>query len=130
MAIDKRTYKSNSPWEEKVGYSRAVRIGDLIEVSGTTAVNDEDEIVGDNAYEQSMFIFQKIEKTLDSLGASMDNVIRTRMYVVNIERDWEGVGKAHHHFLQHITPAATMVEVSRLIDSKLLVEIEVTAWMD
>ena len=123
---NKLLISSGSPWEDKVGYSRAVRAGNIVEVSGTTAV-DGDKIVGeDNAYEQSVFIFRKIERALVEAGATLNNVIRTRMYVTDISK-WEEVGKAHHDFFKDIKPAATMVEVSALIDAKLLVEIEVTA---
>jgi enamine deaminase RidA (YjgF/YER057c/UK114 family) len=118
---------SGAKWEDIVGYSRAVRIGNSIEVSGTTAVDENNDIVGiDNAYEQTIFILKKIEKVLEKLGASLENVIRTRMYVRNID-DWELIGKAHGEFFSKIKPATSMVEVSKLIDSRLLIEIEVSA---
>lgn len=116
---------SASPWEDVVGYSRAVRIGNVIEVSGTTAV-DGDKIIGDSVYEQSRFIFQKIEAALQKAGASMKDVVRTKMYITDISK-WEDAGRAHAEFFREIKPAATMVEVSRLIDPKLLIEIEVSA---
>jgi len=118
---------SGAKWEDIVGYSRAVKIGNTIAVSGTTAVDENNHIVGKNdAYQQTIFIFQKIEKALNNLGATLENVIRTRMFVTNI-KDWEEIGKAHGEFFKNIKPAATMVEVSKLIDHELLVEIEVDA---
>ncbi len=118
---------SGARWEEIVGYSRAVKIGNIIEVSGTTSIDEENNIVGiGNAYDQTIFILKKIQNALEKLGASMENVIRTRIYVCNMN-DWEKVGKAHGEFFSQIKPAATMVEVSKLIDPLLLVEIEVSA---
>lgn len=120
-------YSSGSKWEDLVGYSRAVKVGNIIEVAGTTAVDAEGNVLGlDDAYAQTRFILEKIQKTLLNAGASMDDVVRTRMYVTNIDR-WEEIGKAHGAFFREIKPAATMVEVKRLIDPRLLVEIEVTA---
>jgi enamine deaminase RidA (YjgF/YER057c/UK114 family) len=124
----RKNISSDSPWENKVGYSRAVRIGNIIEVSGTTSA-DGDKIIGDNVYDQSKFIFQKIEACLQKAGASMKDVIRTRMFITDISK-WEEAGKAHAEFFSSIKPAATMVEVSRLIDTKLLIEIEVTAVLE
>ena len=117
---------SGSPWEDVVGYSRAVKVGNIIEVAGTTAM-DGDLLVGKgDVYLQTKFIFTKIEKALQQLGASLSDVVRTRMFVTNI-KDWEEVGKAHGEFFATIKPAATMVEVSKLIHDDLLIEIEVTA---
>jgi enamine deaminase RidA (YjgF/YER057c/UK114 family) len=117
---------SGTKWEDIVGYSRAVRVGNIIEVAGTTAV-DGDEIVGKgNLYEQTKFIFQKIEKALAEAGATMNDVVRTRTYVTDISK-WEEAGKAHGEFFKNIKPVATMVEVRNLIHPDLLVEIEVTA---
>jgi len=117
---------SGSQWEDLVGYSRAVRIGNLVEVAGTTAMNG-DELVGkSDLYAQAKFIFQKIENTLHQAGAGMQDVIRTRMFVTDISQ-WEIVGKAHGEAFSSIKPVATMVEVSKLISPDLLVEIEVTA---
>ena len=117
---------SGSAWEEMVGYSRAVRVGNSIEVAGTTAM-DGDAVVGEgDVYAQTKFIFQKIEKALQQLGSSLNDVVRTRMFVINIA-DWELVGKAHGEFFATIKPVATMVEVKRLISEGLLIEIEVTA---
>jgi enamine deaminase RidA (YjgF/YER057c/UK114 family) len=117
---------SGSPWEDVVGYSRAVRVGNIIEVAGTTAMDGAVLVGKDDLYLQTKFIFQKIEKALQQLGASLGDVVRTRMYVTDISQ-WELAGKAHGEFFSSIKPAATMVEVSRLIDEGLLIEIEVTA---
>jgi len=118
---------SGAVWEDIVGYSRAVRIGNIIEVAVTTAVDADGNIVGPgDAYAQTRFILTKIEKALTEAGASLHDVIRTRMFVTDIIR-WEEIGRAHREFFRDIKPAATMVEVSALITSGLLVEIEVTA---
>ncbi|CAN5610893.1 RidA family protein [soil metagenome] len=116
---------SGSPWEDIVGYSRAVRVGNIIEVAGTTAM-DGDTLVGKgDVYAQTKFIFQKIEQALQQLGSSLNDVVRTRMFVTNIS-DWELIGKAHGEFFATIKPVATMVEVKALINNDLLIEIEVT----
>ncbi len=117
---------SGSPWEDIVGYSRAIRVGNTIEVAGTTAMDGEVLIGRGDMYAQTKFIFEKIEKALQALGASMKDVVRTRMFVTDIEQ-WELAGKAHGEFFRNIKPVATMVEVSRLINDDLLIEIEVTA---
>ncbi len=125
----KQRYDSGTIWEKSVGYSRAIRYGNTIEVAGTTAVVDG-EIVGiDDAYLQSTAIFSKIEQAITELGGSMHDVVRTRMYVVNME-DSEAVCRAHADRFLEIKPAATLVEVTKLIDEKLLVEIEATAVID
>jgi enamine deaminase RidA (YjgF/YER057c/UK114 family) len=117
---------SGSPWEDIVGYSRAVRVGNIIEVAGTTAM-DGDTLVGKgDVYAQTKFIFQKIEQALQQLGSSLNDVVRTRMFVTNISH-WELIGKAHGEFFATIKPVATMVEVKALINNDLLIEIEVTA---
>ena len=124
---NRKNISSGTKWETIVGYSRAVRVGNVIEVSGTTAV-DGDTIVGkDDAYEQAKFIFRKIEKALKEAGAEMSDVTRTRMYVTDIDLQWEQVAKAHAEFFSEIKPVTTMVEVNKLINPDLLVEIEVTA---
>ncbi len=117
---------SGSPWEDVVGYSRAVRVGNVVEVAGTTAV-DGDRVIGDgNVYEQTRFIFQKINKALQEAGSSLEHVVRTRMYITDISK-WEEAGKAHGEVFKQIKPASTMVEVTALIDARLLIEIEATA---
>jgi enamine deaminase RidA (YjgF/YER057c/UK114 family) len=116
-------------WEDIVGYSRAVKVGNVIEVAGTTAMNGEELVGKDDAYAQTKYILEKIATALEQLGASMKDVVRTRIYVTNIE-EWEAVGKAHGEVFKNIKPAATMVEVSRLIHPDLKVEIEVSAIMD
>ena len=129
--IDKNMARTNissgTIWEEKVGYSRAVKIDNQIFVSGTTAVDEKNEIIGLNdPYEQTKFILIKIRSALEKAGSSFDDVVRTRMYVTNID-DWEAISKAHGEVFSKIKPASTMVEVSRLIAPELLVEIEVDA---
>ncbi|MFZ1305139.1 MAG: RidA family protein [Ferruginibacter sp.] len=117
---------SGTPWEDTVGYSRAVRVGNIIEVAGTTAM-DGDLLVGrGDLYAQTVFIFKKIEKALLEAGAGLENVVRTRMYITDISK-WEEAGKAHGEFFKKIKPVATLVEVSNLINADLLIEIEVTA---
>lgn len=117
---------SGSKWEKKVGYSRAVKVNNVIEVAGTTATK-EDDIVGiNNPYLQTRYILEKIADVLNELGATINDIVRTRMYVVDISQ-WEEIGKAHAEFFKDIKPAATMVEVKSLIHPDLLVEIEVTA---
>lgn len=124
----KRTnLSSGSKWEDLVGYSRAVKVGNLIEVSGTVSTDHSGEIVGEgDEYLQTRFILLKLENTLKQLGSSLDAVVRTRIYVTNIA-NWEKVGKAHNEIFGVIRPATTMVEVNKLIDKKYLVEIEATA---
>ncbi len=117
---------SGAKWEDIVGYCRAVRVGNTVEVAGTAAVDEAGNIVGETPYEQTKFILQKIERALNQTGASMSDVIRTRTFVTDIAK-WEEVGRAHGEFFRDIKPVATMVEVSALIDKKLMVEIEVTA---
>ena len=118
---------SGAKWEDIVGYSRAVRVGNIIEVAGTTAVNEEGNIIGLNdPYEQTKYIIQKIEKALKSAGASLKDVVRTRMFVTDISK-WEEIGRAHGEFFREIKPAASMIEVKGLIDPELLIEMEMTA---
>lgn len=127
---DRINLASGAPWEDIVGYSRAVKTGPLIEISGTTAIDEHGNVVGEgDAYAQTRFIISKAEKALEQLGANLQNVVRTRMFVTDI-RQWEAIGKAHGEYFNNSKPAATMVEVKALIDPKLLVEIEFTAWLD
>ncbi len=117
---------SGSPWEDIVGYSRAIRAGNIVEVAGTTAM-DGDVLIGKgDIYRQTVFIFKKIENALAQAGATLNDVVRTRMFVTDISQ-WEEVGKAHGEIFKNIKPVSTMVEVSRLINDDLLIEIEVTA---
>ncbi|MGM9988593.1 MAG: RidA family protein [Bacillaceae bacterium] len=124
--MDRKQVFTGAPWESVVGYCRAIRIGDKIEVAGTTAMNNG-EVVGEgNPYEQTKFILQTIEKALNELGVELSDVVRTRMFVTDISK-WEEIGRAHGEFFKDIQPVATMVEVMALIDPRLLVEIEVEA---
>jgi len=123
----KRTnYSSGAIWENKVGYSRAVRVGNIIEVSGTVATDNDQVVAEGDAYEQTRFALAKIESALINAGASLHDVVRTRLFVTDISR-WEEYGRAHGEFFQSIKPATSMIEVSKLIDPRYLVEIEVTA---
>lgn len=120
-------YPSGSKWEDVVGYSRVVKVGNIIEVSGTTAIDENGKIHGLNdPFLQTKFILEKIEKYLNKAGASIEHVVRTRMYVTDIDQ-WEKIGLAHGIFFRNIKPATSMIEVSKLIEPNLLVEIEVTA---
>lgn len=125
--MERINYSSGAKWEDIVGYSRAVRMGNIIEVTGTVAVDGNNQVVGANdAYKQTVFIIQKIESILKKAGAGLEHVIRTRMFVTDISR-WEEYGKAHGEFFGNIRPCTTMVEVSKLIAPEYLIEIEATA---
>ena len=118
---------SGAKWEDIVGYSRGIRVGNVIEISGTTAIDDNNEVIGKgDAYAQTHFIIAKSEKALLELGSSLKEVVRTRMYTTDISY-WEEIGRAHGDFFREIKPVSTWVEVSKLIDRDLLIEIEFTA---
>lgn len=121
---------TGAQWEDIVGYSRAVRIGNTIEVTGTVAVDDNGAVIGKgNPYEQTKFILQKIERVLLQAGGTMKDVVRTRMFVTDISR-WEEYGKAHGEVFSAIKPCTTMVEIARLIGSDYMIEIEATAMIE
>lgn len=125
--MDRINYSSGAKWEAIVGYSRAVRVGNMVEVTGTVAVDDQSRLQGgDSAYEQTRFILEKISAILEKAGAGIKDVVRTRMFVTDISR-WEEFGKAHGEFFGEIRPCTTMVEVSKLIAPEYLIEIEATA---
>ena len=124
--VKQRAY-SGSRWEEQAAYSRAVRWGSFIAVSGTTAVDENGDVVGgDSIYAQAIFVFAKIQRALHELGADLTNVVRTRTFLTDMA-GFEGFARAHRETFQGIDPAATCVEVSRLVDDRLLIEVEVDA---
>ena len=124
---ERQSYSSGTLWEPIVGYSRAIRIGNQIFVTGTTATDEMGEIVGvGDAYAQTVRVVLNIEKALRALGGGLQHIVRTRMFVTDITR-WEEYGRAHGEFFREIRPCATMVEVRRLIDPRMLIEIEADA---
>jgi enamine deaminase RidA (YjgF/YER057c/UK114 family) len=128
--VIRRRVGSGTDWEARVGYSRAVRVGPLVEVSGTTALDRSGELVGEgDAYRQAVQALANIVAALERLGGTAADVVRTRMYVTDIE-DWEAVGRAHAEFFGEARPATSLVEVSRLIDPRMRVEIEARAWIE
>jgi enamine deaminase RidA (YjgF/YER057c/UK114 family) len=124
---ERQKFSSGAKWEDIVGYSRAIRVGDRIYVTGTTALDEFGNLVGEgDAYAQSVQAIRNIEKVLKRAGATLEHVVRTRMFVTDIQL-WEDYGRAHGEFFKTIKPCATMVEVSALIDPRMLIEIEADA---
>ena len=124
--MTRANFSSGAIWEDIVGYSRAVKVGNVVEFSGTTAVSEEGLVGRGDVYEQTAFILEKIKIFLEDMGASMSDVFRTRIYVTDISK-WKEVGRAHNEYFADVKPATSMVEVSALIDPDMLVEIEVSA---
>ena len=123
---DRTNFSSGAPWEDIVGYSRAVRVGNQLEISGTVATDENGTVGKGDFYLQTIFIIQKIEGVLTQAGFTLKDVVRTRMFVTDISH-WEEIGKAHGEFFKDIKPATSMIEIKSLIDAEYLVEIEVTA---
>lgn len=122
----KQKFSTGAIWEDKIGYSRAVKCGNVIEISGTTSVKDGAVFMPNDYFEQTMRIYEIINETLTRMGANMNDVMRCRIFVTDISR-WEDVGRAHHHFFKEVKPALSMLGGIQLIDPSLVVEIEVSA---
>lgn len=123
----RKNFSTGAKWEDIVGYSRAVQVDNILEVTGTVAADENGKLVGkDNVYEQTRFVLTKMARVIEQAGFSLNDVVRTRIFVTNISK-WEEVGRAHHEFFGSIKPATTMVQVSALISPEFLVEIEASA---
>ena len=126
--MTRERYSSGAKWEPEVGYSRAIRVGDRILVAGTTAVDENGDVVGEgDAFEQARFAFAKCLAAVEALGGKAEDVVRTRMYVVDVAQNAESIGRAHRAAVGEAMPVATLVGVAALIDGRLLVEVEVEA---
>jgi enamine deaminase RidA (YjgF/YER057c/UK114 family) len=126
--MKRERYSSGTPWEPIVGYSRAIRVGSMIYTSGTTATDAEGNLVGvGDPYAQTVQTIKNIERALQALGATLQDVIRTRIYVLDIEAHWQEIGRAHGEFFRDVRPVTSMIEIRKLIDPRMLVEIEAEA---
>lgn len=127
--MSRQTISSGTPWEDQAGYSRAVKAGQHVHIAGTTATESDGTVLAPNEpYEQTAIIFERIEQALDACDAGMDDVVRTRMFVTDVD-DWESIARAHSEVFDEVRPAATLVEVDGLVEPDLRIEIEATAYI-